>query len=29
MCENSMVIPKLLSEEVFAFSRGELAQVPG
>ena len=29
LCENSMVILKLLSEEVFDFSRGELTQVPG
>ena len=28
LCENSMVILKLLSEEVFDFSRGELTQVP-
>ena len=28
MCENSLVILKLLSEEVFDFSRGELTQVP-
>ena len=28
MCENSMVILKLLSEEVFDFSRGEVTQVP-
>ncbi len=27
LCENSMVILKLLSEEVFDFSRGELTQV--
>jgi hypothetical protein len=26
LCENSMVILKLLSEEVFDFSRGELTQ---
>lgn len=29
LCENSMVILKLLSEEVFDFSRGELTQVWG
>ena len=28
LCENSMIILKLLSEEVFDFSRGELTQVP-
>lgn len=27
LCENSMLILKLLSEEVFDFSRGELTQV--
>jgi exportin-1 len=27
LCENSMVILKLLSEEVFDFSAGELTQV--
>lgn len=27
LCENSMVILKLLSEEIFDFSRGELTQV--
>ena len=27
LCENSMIILKLLSEEVFDFSRGELTQV--
>jgi hypothetical protein len=29
LCENSMHILKLLSEEVFDFSRGELTQVRG
>jgi hypothetical protein len=29
LCENSMAILKLLSEEVFDFSRGELTQVRG
>lgn len=28
LCENSMIILKLLSEEVFDFSKGELTQVP-
>jgi hypothetical protein len=28
LCENSMVVLKLLSEEVFDFSAGELTQVP-
>lgn len=27
LCENSMIILKLLSEEVFDFSKGELTQV--
>lgn len=27
LCENSMIILKLLSEEVFDFSRGEMTQV--
>lgn len=27
LCENSMIILKLLSEEVFDFSRGELTKV--
>ena len=27
LCENSMIILKLLSEEVFDFSRGHLTQV--
>ena len=29
LCENSMVILKLLSEEIFDFSRGELTTVSG
>jgi exportin-1 len=28
LCENSMVVLKLLSEEIFDFSAGELTQVP-
>ena len=28
LCENSMIILKLLSEEVFDFSRGSMTQVP-
>lgn len=27
LCENSMIILKLLSEEIFDFSQGELTQV--